>query len=375
MDQRTGQIHAIGVINQDEEEKSKTFVSAMAPFLMLPKGEAQELNGLFTQTVLKCGPNSDTHRKMVWQEHFKPFCLDMHFLLGVSLVDLQELMGRDSDIRSEYLSILCNVIKFLHSCDATQTVEYLLKLLAHAGVVLLVDGKPLTDNLGLLGSQVETIQVPFEPAPAGPSFDGIPTASDSGKGKTKGSASNLPERNTPITAEFDLWNGFKDPMLEIQYRADLKRNTVMVDFMGTMVGLCLVPLLWQLARQGHALYLCPVITQFIVCNMWLAYCQKTYVHNRQSVMYLHCLVRLVAFLGQARRQGWPLLGQSNSWICRIAMMTWVAVVKPKVMKVSCSEKSGVECCISHNDYREINPMGISNLSCDRNEDRVHSVDT
>lgn len=342
VEHRTGQIHAIGVIDKDDGEKSKTFVSTMAPFLMLPKGEAQELNGLFTQTVLKSGPNSDTHRKMVWQEHFKPFCLDMHFLLGMSLPELQELMAKESELRSEYLGILCNVIKFLHGCDATQTVEYLLRILAHVGVVLNVDGKAVTDDLGLLGDQVESIQAPFEPAPAGPSFDGIPTGSDAGKGKFKGTTPNSTERNVPTTAEFDLWNGFKDPTLEIQYRADLKRSTVMVDFMGTMVGLCLVPLLWQLARQGHALYLCPVITQFIVCNMWLAYCQKTYVHNRQSVMYLHCLVRLVAFLGQARRQGWPLLGQSNSWICRIAMMTWVAIVKPKVMKVTQDETTNLK---------------------------------
>ncbi|CAD7700071.1 unnamed protein product, partial [Ostreobium quekettii] len=149
----TGYLHTIGM-----ESALGTFASGFAPFLILPETAAAEVNSLFKRTV-ECLWNKTLADKSAddfegstpelifeavesaaWIQFFKPFALDMHFLLAPDASELLNIMQTEGSKRDTYLEVLLHVASFLEVCSALETEQYLLSRLKDAGIELTNQG-------------------------------------------------------------------------------------------------------------------------------------------------------------------------------------------------------------------------------------------
>ncbi|GMH39315.1 hypothetical protein BSKO_07213 [Bryopsis sp. KO-2023] len=320
-ERKSGYIRTVGVTKSNDSEKGTTIVSSIAPFLQMPKAEAQELNGLFDNTVLEAvknirGSTYEQQRKAVWKEHFKPFALDMQYIMGL---DMSELHLLGDEMKSECHGVFANVVGFLKECNADQTCKYLERVLNDAMV------GPVR---GEEKSGVRSAPSEVQHNVAGPS-----DASKPRYNYGEGARSDI---ESSLEADVNVWRGFRDPALEAQYKLHISQNLVLADFVGIIMGLCLLPIMWQSIKDGEHLYLCPLMTHFVVCTSWFLLSERTYVHSRQPVVVLLWIVRMAVFVGQVACKGWHTLVVSSVWNMA-ALSGWFVLVKPRVMKMALSD--------------------------------------
>ncbi|CAD7702410.1 unnamed protein product [Ostreobium quekettii] len=299
-----GYLHTIGV-----EPKHGTFVGGLAPFLSLPDPAATELNEAFQRTIqaLWCSHNSKSMgsksmgssdglpqdpsalsvESEAWANHFKPFALDMHFLLEPDADELWELMQYEGPQRTDYMRVFLHVAHFLEQCNARETEEYLLAKFEQANIVL---------------TNQHTEVSPGSLFPDKPHYPLQP----------------------------GLW--FTDPNIESQYRYHFSQRAVLMDLAGMVMGLCLLPMVSLLGETGRCLYMCPLVMHLrlsLVC--WVA-SQSTYISNREPIIIMSWAVRTVAWLGWATRRKEMAEAAMHPWTT-LFFLLWTVLVKTIVLKV------------------------------------------
>jgi len=296
-----GYLHTIGV-----EGALGTFIGGLAPFLILPETAAAELNSAFQRTVRclwdrmfasksvedsnfsapECIPEAIESK--AWSQLFKPFALDMHFLLTPDAEELFEIMQTEGPERDNYLEVFLHVASFLEGSSAVGTEQYLLKRFKDAGV-------ELTNQ----GSQVSTGNI-------------------------------FPK--VPESYPFSLLHGFIDPNVESKYRYHFSRRQVLMDLAGMVMGLCLLPVVSVLGEAGKCAYMCPLVMHLRLSLMCWIVSQSTYITNREPIVMLSWLVRTVAWLGWVVKAKEVVGAPLHPWTT-LVFLVWTVLVKTVVLKV------------------------------------------
>eukprot|EP00803_Ostreobium_quekettii_P007631 evm.model.scf_75.13 EVM.evm.TU.scf_75.13 scf_75:87091-91768(+) len=296
-----GYLHTIGV-----EGDLGTFIGGLAPFLILPETAAAELNLAFHNTV-KCLWDRTSAFKSVghsqfsapdcipeeveskaWSQFFKPFALDMHFLLTPDAEELFEIMQKEGPERDNYLEVFLHVASFLEGSSAVGTEQYLLKRFKDAGV-------ELTNQ----GTQVSTGNI-------------------------------FPK--VPESYSFTLIRGFIDPNVESKYRYQFSRRLVLMDLAGMVMGLCLLPVVSIIGEAGKCSYMCPLVMHLRLSLICWVVSQSTYITNREPIVTLSWLVRTVAWLGWVIKAKDVVGAPLHPWTTFV-FLVWTVLVKTVVLKV------------------------------------------
>lgn len=305
-----------------------TFVSGLAPYLMLPELAANEVNKIFEGTVgeiarkkkaTEAAGTEDCHvamEKKAWAQYFRPFALDMLYLLAPDKEELYELMDPRSPIeqdrRDDFLRVFLHVAMFLESAEAKETETFLLSRFEEANVVL------HNANEDLKPMCVQRC-VPTHP-------EYVPPKSASALASA---CETIVPPKTP-RSEVSIW-GFDNPLTEGHYRYHFNRHQVLMDLAGMAMGLCLLPVISVLGEKGKCLYLCPLVMHLRLSLFCWVVSRPTYISNREQIVMLSWFVRTVAWLGQSLSQK-TLSGPLMSWTT-VSFLVWTIIVKPQVLKV------------------------------------------